>query len=209
MKTLREYMDVLDEISRRDFIKGAGAAALGGAASSASAFTPSISFLSGALSAQQQRQRSMEVPELNIIVAPNDNLAPADQLSQQDQETIIKVIQLYILNGLEGGNSNYKTFAWEVLNNLAATWDIRPLLKSRAEQIKKHHENKQNNDPEYYARLKRIYTTNQQIQNQIYDAGKALIEKGRQLAQTKESIEETEELDPITRVDKLFRDQRQ
>ena len=27
MKTLREYIDQLDEISRRDFLKGAGAAA--------------------------------------------------------------------------------------------------------------------------------------------------------------------------------------
>lgn len=32
MKTLREYIDQLDEISRRDFLKGAGAAALAGAA---------------------------------------------------------------------------------------------------------------------------------------------------------------------------------
>ena len=31
MKTLREYIDQLDEISRRDFLRGAGAAALGGA----------------------------------------------------------------------------------------------------------------------------------------------------------------------------------
>ena len=30
MKTLREYIDQLDEISRRDFIKGAGAAAVAG-----------------------------------------------------------------------------------------------------------------------------------------------------------------------------------
>jgi hypothetical protein len=30
MKTLREYVDQLDEISRRDFLKGTGAAALGG-----------------------------------------------------------------------------------------------------------------------------------------------------------------------------------
>ena len=32
MKTLREYIDQLDEISRRDFLKGAGAAAVAGAA---------------------------------------------------------------------------------------------------------------------------------------------------------------------------------
>jgi len=31
MKTLREYIDQLDEISRRDFLKGAGVAALGAA----------------------------------------------------------------------------------------------------------------------------------------------------------------------------------
>ena len=31
MKTLREYIDQLDEISRRDFLKGAGAAAVAGA----------------------------------------------------------------------------------------------------------------------------------------------------------------------------------
>jgi hypothetical protein len=31
MKTLREYIDMLDEISRRDFLKGAGAAAVGAA----------------------------------------------------------------------------------------------------------------------------------------------------------------------------------
>ena len=31
MKTLREYIDQLDEISRRDFLKGAGAAAIGAA----------------------------------------------------------------------------------------------------------------------------------------------------------------------------------
>jgi hypothetical protein len=31
MKTLREYIDILDEISRRDFLKGAGAAAAGAA----------------------------------------------------------------------------------------------------------------------------------------------------------------------------------
>jgi tRNA A37 N6-isopentenylltransferase MiaA len=35
MKTLREYMDILDEISRRDFIKGAGAAAATAAAGGA------------------------------------------------------------------------------------------------------------------------------------------------------------------------------
>ena len=35
MKTLREYMDKLDEISRRDFLKGAGAAAIAGAAGGA------------------------------------------------------------------------------------------------------------------------------------------------------------------------------
>ena len=29
MKTLREYIDKIDEISRRDFLKGAGAAAAG------------------------------------------------------------------------------------------------------------------------------------------------------------------------------------
>ena len=37
MKTLREYMDKLDEISRRDFLKGAGAAAIAGAAGGAKA----------------------------------------------------------------------------------------------------------------------------------------------------------------------------
>jgi hypothetical protein len=31
MKTLREYIDILDEISRRDFLKGAGAGAIAGA----------------------------------------------------------------------------------------------------------------------------------------------------------------------------------
>ena len=35
MKTLREYIDQLDEISRRDFLKGAGAAAVAAAAGSA------------------------------------------------------------------------------------------------------------------------------------------------------------------------------
>lgn len=35
MKTLREYIDQLDEISRRDFLKGAGAAAVGAAAGGA------------------------------------------------------------------------------------------------------------------------------------------------------------------------------
>lgn len=37
MKTLREYMDQLDEISRRDFLKGAGAAAVAGATGGAKA----------------------------------------------------------------------------------------------------------------------------------------------------------------------------
>jgi hypothetical protein len=37
MKTLREYMDKLDEISRRDFLKGACAAAIAGAAGGAKA----------------------------------------------------------------------------------------------------------------------------------------------------------------------------
>lgn len=32
MKTLREYIDILDEINRRDFLRGAGAAAVAGAA---------------------------------------------------------------------------------------------------------------------------------------------------------------------------------
>jgi hypothetical protein len=36
MKTLREYIDILDEISRRDFLKGAGAATLGTVLSSIS-----------------------------------------------------------------------------------------------------------------------------------------------------------------------------
>ena len=36
MKTLREFIDQLDEISRRDFVKGAGAAALGAVASTKS-----------------------------------------------------------------------------------------------------------------------------------------------------------------------------
>jgi hypothetical protein len=184
MKTLREYIDQLDEINRRDFLKTAGAAGVGVAAGSASAFNPFASgFVSGAMTAAQQRP--INVPELNIIVSPNTNLAPADQLSQQDQETIIKLIHLYFLNDLPDGNSNYKTFAWQVLNNLAATWDIRPLLKSRAEQIKKHYENKKTNDPEYYSRLKRIYTTNQQIQNQVYDLGKELVEKGSRLSQSR------------------------
>ena len=31
MKTLREYIDILDEINRRDFLRGAGAAAVAGA----------------------------------------------------------------------------------------------------------------------------------------------------------------------------------
>jgi hypothetical protein len=38
MKTIREYIDQLDEISRRDFIKGAGAAAITGAAGGANAY---------------------------------------------------------------------------------------------------------------------------------------------------------------------------
>lgn len=43
MKTLREYIDILDEISRRDFLKGAGAAAAGaalGSTAKAEWFTP-------------------------------------------------------------------------------------------------------------------------------------------------------------------------
>ena len=35
MKTLREYIDKLDEISRRDFLKGVGAAGLAGATGAA------------------------------------------------------------------------------------------------------------------------------------------------------------------------------
>ena len=38
MKTLREYIDQLDEISRRDVLKGAGAAAAGAASSGAKAY---------------------------------------------------------------------------------------------------------------------------------------------------------------------------
>jgi len=38
MKTLREIMDQLDEISRRDLLKGAGAAAVAGATDSANAY---------------------------------------------------------------------------------------------------------------------------------------------------------------------------
>ena len=44
MKTLREYLDQLDEIDRRGFLKGIGAAAVAGAAGSVKAqnkqFTP-------------------------------------------------------------------------------------------------------------------------------------------------------------------------
>ena len=39
MKTIREYIDQLDEISRRDFLKGAGALAAAGAVGSSSAGT--------------------------------------------------------------------------------------------------------------------------------------------------------------------------
>jgi hypothetical protein len=39
MKTIREYIDQLDEISRRDFLKGAGAVAAAGVASKASSMT--------------------------------------------------------------------------------------------------------------------------------------------------------------------------
>lgn len=56
MKTLREYIDQLDEISRRDFLKGAGAAAVGAA---------------GGISAD----RFLKTQQNRRIVLPNDPTA--------------------------------------------------------------------------------------------------------------------------------------
>ena len=52
MKTLREYIDQLDEISRRGFLKGAGVAAVAGAAGGANASQTRnrIAYLTGFLS---------------------------------------------------------------------------------------------------------------------------------------------------------------
>ena len=183
MKTLREYLDQLDEISRRDFLKTAGGAAAAAASSGAAAFNPlSSAFTTGALAANQRRELEMEIPELNIQVATLPSAPGAEELTDRDQETIIKLIHLYLLNNMPGGDSDYRSLAWETLNSLAAYWRIRALLRDRTAQIQQHYQNKQSNDPAYYQRLRRIYTTNQQIQNQVYDQARALVERGRQLA---------------------------
>jgi len=76
MKTLREYIDQLDEINRRDFLKGAGAAAGLAATGGASAVIPN----SGAPKLEDVKWIQYAV-DLALLSKDNKQITVANQLS--------------------------------------------------------------------------------------------------------------------------------
>jgi hypothetical protein len=76
MKTLREYIDQLDEISRRDALKYAGAAALGGAAGFYKGAEGQVDkntaydcgFLWGFTAAAEETLKDAAYPQLNLLL---------------------------------------------------------------------------------------------------------------------------------------------
>ena len=94
MKTLREYIDILDEISRRDFLKGAGAAAVGAMGSGAAAQTDfSKNVRTPAQVDKEYKEALLQTALTLLIIAKNENWPI--------QNDVNKEINIYIRN--QGG----------------------------------------------------------------------------------------------------------
>jgi hypothetical protein len=163
MKTLREYIDQLDEISRRDFLKGAGAAAVAGAggyvagrASNSQQKSlprdPQIYFLLGYLAASGThpfRSFNDELLAIDEKISPLWNEATVEIESNPDQSLKAAYIKGWNL-GMDSSrhlkpetiNSNYNTDAMRKAEANMHARRIKPyyeklqtLLKSTNEEM--------------------------------------------------------------------------
>ena len=182
MKTLREYIDQLDEISRRDALKYAGATALGGAigygihkgANQDQYVNPMFHRLVGRLS-EYQTSGAYKAEELNqdkrhsevagwITTIKSQLLNPAMNRSMID--SLYKEYQL----GQQEAKTNIKTLSPE---EIKAEFDDNFMLVHQALDIMKN---------------------NKGFDRQKYE--KSFKEQ---------SLEESEPEDPISKIDRLFR----
>jgi len=175
MKTLREYIDILDEISRRDALKYAGASALGGAIGYHQGKKPAVNenaiyrtgFLLGFLLAVEQ------IYDQQLARNEAGYLAPT--FFSQAKKDYIELTKKLPEDYLEGDLG--KVWQDGYLKGIARYHTMYPLYPRAQDEVRKF-------VLDY---------------NNIYDQARAAIYGGAG------QLEESEPEDPISKIDRLFR----
>jgi hypothetical protein len=195
MKTLREYIDQLDEISRRDFIKGAGATAglaAVGAPKDASAYTKEIyekvaSICYLYLACKGPYQRALKQGQ-TITVPPT--------VCQKTNQLIQKFIKVY-----PGGKDLLNSVYGNVYSLVQEDETREPFKGSVLNRV-------------YFDKAfqQRLLNDFESLIEFLVGTGKAptdqqLASVRQAMAMEEESLEETPE-DPIAKIDALFKDKK-
>lgn len=195
MKPIREYINQLDEISRRDFLKGAGVAtglvATGGAQAGGLFKSPFVV--------------SSGIPNTDPgIVKSNPFKSNADRslLTDADFQEITKLIYIMYLAMTENGK-NDPDFreAFFTLKDFYQVYEYP--IHSTMTTIKSRVEGWKQNEPERYQRFYQNFITNQQNKNLIINAVKLINKKGED--SLKENTIGESSLDAVQRIEDLVK----
>jgi hypothetical protein len=187
MKTLREYIDQLDEISRRDALKYAGATAAGAALSKVSP-------------AQAKRNKNFDDPQAQYLLGWVDGVSRGFNTFQptafpnvpwQEIKKIQNQISL-LQSESDGDEINFNPTKY-------AHFDV--LMKSRRKGYKDAQDFLNQSSSRGVKGISEESLLNR------YERLKLYFDKLTQVLNTnQESLDETAEEDPIAKIDRLFRD---
>jgi hypothetical protein len=150
MKTLREMMDQLDEISRRDLLKGAGAVAL----------VPTI-----AKAQSTGYPDDVPIPKANFWKPRSEFSASVKDLSASDRQSIVVLINIYYLSKIFG-KDNLSTQSLDLLKALHRTYHGINLSAAMSEAQRQIYQiNQQTPEKNQNAQL---YFLSPQVTNRIF-----------------------------------------
>lgn len=151
--------------------------------------------------AKDRDTESIQPGSTTRIYNPNNvsGKLPYSSLSSMDEKTIGALVNMLIL---ADKNKPYKSLAWETLSKINLAYDI-PGLQNIIDRQEQKLKKMSQDDPQKY-RDAYVYYNQQTNQDKIWYAGRELTD--RLITRESQSLEESEPLDPIQRIDRLFRD---